>query len=279
MKYFKGGNYKVNLLFSINHNFISMLLSCANSISINGGCDSYNAYILHSDLTEDDQNYIKTEISDKFKCEFINVPAKIFDGFPESSRYPVQIYYRLAAARLLPKSVDRVLYLDVDTIVINPLKDLYNMDFEGNWFAACTHTKEFIRKFNKIRLKIKDDVPYINTGIMLMNLEELRKNLHFSDIRNYTLENQMLLFLPDQDVLTALYGEKVKLIDSLIYNVNDRVLFFHNADPRNKRIGLDWVRENSVIIHYFGKNKPWNREYFGILDVFYHEYGLPLDGN
>jgi len=36
------------------------------------------------------------------------------------------------------------------------------------------------------------------------------------------------------------------------------------------------VRDNSVVIHYFGKNKPWNEHYFGILDTFFHQYGLPI---
>lgn len=34
---------------------------------------------------------------------------------------------------------------------------------------------------------------------------------------------------------------------------------------------VSWVRENSVIIHYCGKNKPWNDDYTGVLGVFYRE--------
>lgn len=266
----------MNLLFAINQNHIPLFLSCVHSISIRGGADSYTIYILHSDLTLTDQTYICGAIDEKFACHFIAVPGKVFEDFPETARYPVQIYYRLAAPLLLPKNIDRILYLDVDTIIINPLMSLYDTDFEEKWFVACTHTKEFLKKCNQFRLRIEKDVPYINTGVMLMNLPELRQHLDLGAIRHFTLEHQRLLVLPDQDVLTALYGDKVKIADALRYNISDRVLILHNADPKQAKIDLDWVTENSVIIHYFGKNKPWEKNYIGILDTFYYQYGLPL---
>ena len=267
----------MNLLFAINRNFQPLLLSCLHSIALRGGADSYNAYILHSDLLLEDEECITNSVDPCISCHFIPVPTKLFEGFPETKRYPVQIYYRLAAPHVLPKELDRVLYLDVDTVVINPLESLYNIDFEGNYFAACTHTKAFLEKFNQFRLKTDRDVPYVNTGIMMMNLPLLRKHLDLGAIREYGLEHQRQLVLPDQDILTALYGDKVKIVDTLLYNLSDRVLTFHNADPlNNAKLDLDWVRENSVVIHYFGKNKPWKENYRGILDVFYQQYGLPL---
>lgn len=80
-----------------------------------------------------------------------------------------------------------------------------------------------------------------------------------------------ILFLPDQDILTALYGNHVKLLDSLRYNLSDRVLAFHNADLQNERLDAAWVRENSVILHYCGRAKPWKENYRGSLGVFYQE--------
>lgn len=266
----------MNLLFSIDAKFIPLLLSCLHSIVKRGGADQYHAYILHSGLTAEHEADIRAAVDEKIVPHFIRVPPELFAGFPTSERYPVQIYYRLAASYLLPAHLDRILYLDADTVVINSLEPLYNIDFEGNYFAACTHTKEFLQKVNQLRLRTGDDVPYINTGVMMMNLPLLRRNLDLSEIRRYALGHQHTLLLPDQDILTALYGDRVKILDSLRYNLSDRTLSSYNADPRNEKLGLEWVRENSVIIHYFGKNKPWGSYYMGMLDTFYHEYGLPI---
>ncbi|MGN1098152.1 MAG: glycosyltransferase, partial [Clostridia bacterium] len=155
--------------------------------------------------------------------------------------------------------------------VINPLTELYASDFDGAYYMACTHTRRLLNKINQARLGMDEEVPYINTGVMLFNLPALRENLDMERVRDYAADNKNRLMLPDQDIITALYGDKIKLLDSMIYNLSDRILALHNADPKNKWVDLEWVRKNSVIIHYFGKSKPWKPHYIGILDVFYNE--------
>lgn len=106
---------------------------------------------------------------------------------------------------------------------------------------------------------------------MLLNLPLLREKLNMKAICGYANKNRKRLILPDQDIFSALYGDKVKLADTMRYNLSDRILNLNNANPANSARDLAWVRENAVIIHYFGKNKPWKADYHGILDVFYHE--------
>lgn len=170
-----------------------------------------------------------------------------------------------------PDSLDRILYLDPDLVVINPLDDLYAMDFEGNSFIAATHVQKFFRKFNEHRLNLEENTPYINTGVLLMNLEILRKEHSGEAIRSYIDKNRRRLLLPDQDVFTALYGQKTKIADASLYNLGEIYLITHKMTKQMSDISIDWVRSNTVIVHYYGKNKPWKKDYKGSLDVFYHE--------
>ena len=202
---------------------------------------------------------------------FIEVKEEEFKEFPISSRYPLEIYYRLFASDLLPKTLDRILYLDVDIVVIQSLRELYNMDFESNLYIASSHVNECMTHLNAKRLGLKEDVPYINTGVLLMNLELLRKQLNKQDILNYVNAYKKNLVLFDQDVLTALYGDKTKLVDYRKYNLSERMMNFYNLRNPRSRIDLDWVKKNSVIIHYCGRMKPWNGKYIGCLDCFYRE--------
>lgn len=265
---------KMNLLFSINKKCISLLQTSMWSIWKNGGDVEYHVYVFHTDLGEKEKHHIRESMPKEIEWNFIFVPEELFADFVTTKRYPKEIYYRLAAPYLLPESVDRILYMDVDTIVINSLMDLYKMDFEGNYFMGCTNTQLVLQKFNQVRLgvDVEKNVPYINTGVLMMNLPLLRENLRFDDICEFSEKKKQMLILPDQDILTALYGEHVKLIDNLRYNLSDRTLLAYNADPRNKDIiDEEWVRKNTSIIHYFGRNKPWKKKYVGILDVFYDE--------
>lgn len=260
-----------NVLFAVNRGFIPLLLTCIKSIAKNGGAEICRAYILHSDLEQAQQEEIQQNTGPAVQCRFIPVDPAMFAGFPETARYPKEIYYRMAAPLLLPRELDRILYLDVDTVVINSLEALYQTDFEGNYLAACTHVQRFLTEFNRVRLGAEKDAPYINTGVMLLNLPLLREATRLEDIRDYAGKKKNALLLPDQDIMTALYGDHIKLLDTLRYNLSDRILSAHNADPKNEKLTLDWVRQNGVIIHYFGKNKPWKDHYHGSLDVFYRE--------
>lgn len=265
----------INLLFAVNPGFLPLLLTCLRSIAKNGGSDRYDAYILHSDLEPEHQERIREESDPSICCHFLKVDPAMFQGFPETDRYPKEIYYRMAAPLLLPATLERILYLDVDIVVINSLEALYHTDFDGSYLAACSHVHKFLTEWNQLRLGAKQDVPYINTGVMLLNLPLLRENTRLEDIRDYTQRKKNALLLPDQDIMTALYGEHILLLDTMRYNLSDRILAFHNGDPRQEKRTLEWVRENSVIIHYCGKNKPWKENYHGMLDVFYRETLAP----
>ena len=255
----------MNLLFCIDRQALSQMVVCLKSIVKNGGGGHYRVFLLHSDLDE----AIRENLCRDFPCmefHFLTVPPGLFDSFPVTDRYPREIYYRLAAPVLLPRHLNRILYLDADTIVINPLTGLYNTDFEGNLYAACTHTREFLTRVNRVRLQSKKAVSYINSGVLLMNLPLLRWTLDLEQMARYVRERGPALFLPDQDILTALYGDRVKLLCTLCYNLSDRVMNMYGADR-----SLDWVRRNTVIIHYCGRSKPWKPGYTGRLGGFYRE--------
>ncbi len=285
----------MNLLFSINKNYLEHLSVTLNSITrfpTPGGC---HAYILNSDLDNSDIRRLDELTHHRCYLHSVSVSPDLFAGFPESKRYPRQIYYRILAASLLPDHLERILYLDADLIAINPLNDLYQRDFNGSWYIACTHVRQLLTTINNLRLGSPADSPYINSGVMLMNLTELRKYQDKDAVIYYVEQHANRLILPDQDIISALYGDKIQLVDSLIYNMSEKLLLAQNARiladpladplPDNLRdplraddegdtqfIDIDWIRKNTAIVHYCGKNKPWNRTYHGKLDIFYKEF-------
>jgi lipopolysaccharide biosynthesis glycosyltransferase len=270
----------MNLLFTVNRGYIGHVMDCIHSIVRFYSEDGYDIYILHSDLQEEDQEYVSKQIENpKVRLHFQFVDPELFASFPESERYPRLIYYRIFAAAFLPEDLDRVLYLDGDIIVINPLDELYQMKFNGNYFFACTHVKKFLNKVNQYRLGMKEERNYINSGVLLMNLRELRKVQMREEVLSFVDKRKRYLTLPDQDIITALYGNKIGIIDTMRYNLSDRMLSLYNSDLSHDKIDLDWIRQNTVIIHYYGKQKPWKKSYLGKLDIFYHELKKQKEGD
>lgn len=266
----------MNLLFTLNKKYIPQLIILLKSIIKSNPDTKFNVYIISKDLNELDLS----KINENFQNENLVFSLIKFDDTelitsPTSRRYPLEIYYRLFASKVLPNNIDRILYLDPDIVVINKLDELYNMDFEDNYFIGATHVRGFLRKLNEIRVRAPKDAHYINTGVMLMNIERLRLEQKIEEVYEYIEKNKNNFTLPDQDILCGLYGDRVKLINQYIYNLSDRMIVIKNITSKDK-IDLNWVKYNTVIIHYCGRNKPWNKKYRGILDCFYNEHLLEL---
>lgn len=270
----------MNILLTINKKYVKLVNILLNSIQLSNKDTKFDVYILHRELDIEDKNIIESGLDlNKFNIKMIKIDEEEVKNFPQyQKRYPKEIYFRLFATKYLPENIDKILYLDSDTLVINKLDELYNMDFEGNYYIATTHVKKILRKINEVRLRIDDDVPYINTGVLLINLKELRKIDVQKEVCEFVENNSKKLMLPDQDIITALYGEKIKIIDALKYNLGDRDLNIYNLNHIKNPIGLKWVKENTVIIHYYGRNKPWNKNYRGKLGVFYYRLERILRG-
>lgn len=265
----------MNILVTLNSNYIKQLIIMIYSILKSNPDVNLNVYIAHKELTEDDFSYIGGYL-DKKRCKIISVKVtdEMLKNAPVTKRYPREMYFRIFAAQFLPGDLDRILYLDPDLVVINPLKELYYMDFEGNYYIAASHVNKGMQKLNEIRLDMEKDAYYINSGVMLMNLKLLREKQDIDSALEYIEKNKNRLLLPDQDVLSGLYGGKTRTVESIIYNLSERYLKLYNMNFKNldKRIDIDWVRKNTVIIHYCGRNKPWKDNYIGELDIFYKEY-------
>ena len=136
----------------------------------------------------------------------------------------------------MPQDLERILYLDADTIVINSLKELYETDFEGNYYVAATHVKKVLHKLNEIRLNIKEDEPYINIGVLLINLKALRTIHIEKEVKDFIEKNEKKLLLPDQDIIVSIYGDKIKLVDSLKYNLGERTVNAYNITTHKTQL-------------------------------------------
>ncbi len=262
----------MNILVTINKNYLDKLFTMLNSLQINNPHQSLEVYVVANDVNEND--LLVFSHSSNLNFHLIHYIDEILEQAPTSKRYPSIIYYRLVAANYLPIDLDRILYLDPDIIVLKDLSELYNMEFNDKYFIGSSNVKEVLRKFNESKNDAPKDSPYLNTGVLLINLKELRKLNQSEDIYNYILKRKNFLTLPDQDILQGLYGDKVKLIDNLKYNLSDRSILRYNLSHVMDKIDLDWVEKNCFIIHYFGRNKPWKKNYKGILKEYYLKYKI-----
>lgn len=302
----------MNILVTLDQGYLEQLKVMLYSLIREHEKTELSVYLVHSSLTEEQIQAVRELfLLPGHELKDIRIQNDFLQGMPVTSRYPVEMYYRIFAAQYLPEELDRILYLDPDIVIINSLEELYSTPTEGCLFAAASHAGQALHRINAIRLgtvpsprrvhrvisrhrsglrRMSRRLPYavadsrmlyINSGVMLLNLTALRREQEPQRVLRYLKEHETRMWYPDQDVISAVYRGRILELDTLRYNLNERTFRFFQARPQYlaKRMDLDWVKENTCIIHYCGRNKPWKPDYFGEFGQFYDraQEGLEQD--
>lgn len=265
----------MNILVTLNSNYIYPLCVMLHSLSETNKFNHFDIYVVYSSLTEDDFDMMKRALGGAdYKLHRIRVDEGIFDSAPVLKRISKETYYRLLISDLIPDEVHRILYLDPDVVILRDLSDFYNMELGGNVLAAGTHVNSFILRLNHARLRMRKESKYVNAGIMLIDADKWREIASVPVILSFISANIRRLQLADQDVVNMMFEGRIKIFDERIYNLDEKTFARHSRDPRRQDyIDLEWVRENTVIIHYNGKLKPWKeKEYDGKLKEYFDKY-------
>jgi len=222
-------------------------------------------------LDEDDLNVLEKTIK-SYSGELFSYQVaanRDSDTMTKKTRLPKEAYYRLLCMDYLPQSLDRVLYLDCDIIVNGSIKELYNIDLTGYMFAAADDYVEVIGKSSEPTTKQREIIDryipktckYVNSGVLLMNLEYLRKAVTTDEIILMIEEFGDQLVWHDQDFINYVFYEHIYHIDYKIYNYFP--VYYNWADLKP---GIP------AIIHFAGVFKPWKDDYFSRCEPFVEAY-------
>jgi lipopolysaccharide biosynthesis glycosyltransferase len=198
--------------------------------------------------------------------------------------FSVSSWYRLLLPALVPDR-DRILYLDSDIIVMDSLDPLLRMDLSGRCVAAVTNppiTVEWMAA-HSAALGLPDPDDYFNTGVMLMNLAELRAggwadrvidyalanaDSHRAsevdensprDVFVYTMQHPERVLFPDQDALNAILHERrLRLHPRWNLQTLFRRSDVRTAELTEQRVAEAW--KDPAIRHFEGPghSKPWH---------------------
>lgn len=265
-------NDKIHLLVTVDQNYIRPLQTMLKSFAVNNMGESVHIWLLHSGIPQESLNLL-TEYcnAQRMTLTAVSVDSSAFMDAPKSKRYPQEMYYRLLAPLLLPDSVDKILYLDPDILIINPVRPLWEISLDGCVFAAASHSivPDMVDDVNRMRLGT--DHAYFNTGVILMDLNLARGTVRSDDIFKCVREHFAELLLPDQDVFNSLYGAYAKQVDDVVWNYDARRFSAYNLTSGGK-CGMDWVMENTVILHFCGTQKPWKPSHSSRFSALYKHY-------
>lgn len=262
----------IALLTTLDQHYLPQLQVLLTSLAVNNPGEQMVLYLLHSGIPAEALDGVGRRCrAIGYEFRPMTVEDDLFAAAPVTRQYPKEMYYRLLAPKLLPGEVKRVLYLDPDTLVINPLRSLWETDLQGNLLAAAAHTgkTELANSVNQLRLGTERD--YYNSGVLLMDLEAGRAEMEPQRLFDFVEQHRKELLLPDQDLLNALYSARILPLDDALWNYDAR-----NYSSYLMRSGgicdLRWVMEHTAILHFCGKEKPWKPHYRHRFGILYQHY-------
>lgn len=263
----------MNILLSFNSYYFLPALVLLRSLLVNNRwCPEIVIYVMYLDLTKEEiQRFSQSAKTwGNARVEFIRVPEDSFADAPLHLKWiSRETYFRLLAQELLPESVERILYLDVDMIVMGSLETFYNQDMEDNLLVACCTYSAFKPEPHILQqLTLPDDCIYFNAGVLLYDLAGQRREIDPAIYREYPVLFYKQLKYGDQDVLNAVFYGMTKLADYRIYN-----MFDHNI---SRQRDIDRVKKQSIILHFNGKGKPWTEQYWGRMAWLFWEYAMEI---
>lgn len=248
----------IPIFFTVDDKYVPFLAVALQSLIENSSEKNYYLIkILYTSITEENQEKIKKYEKENVNIEFVDLNYyinKIKNKLYTRDYYSVTTYFRLFIPNLYPQ-YNKALYLDCDIVLLADVAELYNIDMGDNLVAAAPDDViqkiEVFQEYVEKVVGVADYRNYFNAGVLLMNLDELRK-FDFQEKFLYSLEKIKFAVAQDQDYLNRLCKGRVKIIS----NVWDKMPISNDTDKNDLK-----------LIHYNLAFKPWHFE-----DILYKEY-------
>lgn len=247
----------MDIAVSINKCFLQHFHAMLTSLLTNTCAKSITLHILNSDLDYDDQELIIENFKqyDNLKIKFYRINATDFQDIDIVFEHlTVEALYRLCLPRLLPKDIEKVLYLDSDMIILSDILELYNTDITNYYLAACNEYHPYF----SANLDLKSAKDYFNSGLLLMNIKKCREDNFEQICLTFAKETKKIMYCLDQDILNGvLQGNWLRL--DLSWNVVRSI--FEQTELYESVYRKEYIQKcikKPKIIHYTTFSKPWH---------------------
>ncbi len=252
---------EIPVFFSTDDNYMPYLDIAIASLVANAS-EEYNYRIIVLNTGLQTENIEKVMLNERpgFKIEFVDISESVKNiktRFKNVYHFSIVTYYRLFIASLFPQ-YDKIIYLDCDLVVLGDISELYNIDLGEKILGVVSdqyvcNTKEF-RFYAEKAIGVNPDT-YFNAGVLLISLEQFRKNNIENKFISLITENDFDLLDPDQAYLNYLCFGKTYML----------------PNGWNKAPTGSVCEGKKNIVHYALYKKPW--QYDDVTDgKYFWEY-------
>ena len=216
----------MNVVYSSSDSYAELCgISIVSLFENNKNVDSINVYIVDNGISKDNKSKLESTASHYSRnIIFVNkvnleelAHTDIYTG-----RWNIGTFYRLYLGTILPKTIDKVIYIDCDMMVRHSIEHIYNLDIKDCIVAGVDDCRSALYR---VDLGIAPESIYINNGFMLIDLKKWREeNLEDRFTKFISDRNGNCTYM-DQAPLNAILSKEDKIYElSPAYNAQ-RIYF------------------------------------------------------
>lgn len=261
---------QLHVACSSNDRYLPHVATLMQSLAASNAPRAITLHLLHDDTLTKELRGALREAADRLGLGLtLRQPDAALVGAlpPASDHYPPLIWYRIFLPELLD-SVDRVLYLDADTLVMQDLRPIWSLDLGESILAAVAQPAEPEHSQAALaRLGLPADAAYFNSGVLLMDLRRMREEdfgrrmIETGHAQAKEWRDSEHFRLPDQDALNLICaGRWVRLHPK--WNCLASLFLAHDLEDLARADDLEFAEAvaSPAILHFEGSGfaKPWN---------------------
>lgn len=256
----------LHIVLSSDQNYLPFLgVTIVSILENNREFKEITIHILATEIASIEQKKLIDFVeSQNRKCiiyDLSNIAERLGDLKVET--FALSAYSRLFISEILPEDIDKVLYLDCDSLVLKSFKELWNIDLK-NFIVAGV--EDMVDVQNKIAINIPESARYINSGMMLLNIKRIRDEKWMLKIKEFMMEFNGEIPYADQGVINAMFYNNALILHPkyncmtpfFLMNSNELQLLykldFYYSDKE-----LSEAIEEPIFIHFTESfvTRPW----------------------
>ena len=260
----------IPIFFSFNNDYVVPACVAFYSLLNKAKKDIfYEMYILHSDITENNQTLLQNIVSrfNNGKLNFINTNGFLsdfweqgsFEGHNKKNQFTCDTIVRCFGAKFFPQ-YDKIIYSDVDVVIMDDVSELIDLDLDDCYIAGVkgVFNKYLSNELSHLKQEHYDMLKdtYIAGGIWVMNLKKIREDNLEEKMINIIKDDTIIKRWNDQDIINFVCYGSILCISNKF-----NVIVDYLNDPSNisEKLNINYLKETvkPIIMHYAGKTKPW----------------------
>ena len=175
-------------------------------------------------------------------------------------------FSRLFAASFLDETIEKVLYLDADSLILGSFKELWETNIENYYVAGVLDVGP---DYVKTAVGLSKDVNYINAGVLLINLKKWRNEDVESKFIDFLEKNNMQVYNNDQGIINATLNDSILIVDPKFNLMSpflekdyDDVIKWNGLKNYYDKETIENAIKNPVFLHFvhFINGRPWFKD-------------------